>query len=129
MSDHRNESPPDLTDGFSKLRARREEAAGTYMGTVVSARNRERTRRAQTRRRIVFVLALLVPAAGVLTMQARTRARLRADLAAAEQAAAILQWRSPTETLMHNAYAEWLSAPPSLGSSVILPTLPQGGSQ
>jgi hypothetical protein len=128
MSDRSNRAD-DLSASFSKLRAHREEAAGTFAATVAGGRVRERARRAQARRRIAVALVLLLPAAGALTVQARTRARIRADVAAAEEAAAILQWQSPTETLMHNAYADWLGSTPSLGASTIQPSTPQGGSQ
>jgi hypothetical protein len=119
-----------LEDGFAALRERNAGAPRDFAETVARGRAHQRARKAWLRKRAAVVAAAGIPLVVVAGVQERERAEERIAMEAAAQATAILQWQSPTEELMHNYYADWMSAPPSLESSVIpLPTIRQGGIQ
>jgi hypothetical protein len=119
-----------LSTTFGELRAAREREAGTFQTALTRGRARRRLRQAWVRRRLSFALAAGIPLLGVLAADLRERERRRQALELAQQAAAILEWRSPTASFMSNAYAAWLAATPSLGSSLIdSPSILEGGSQ
>jgi hypothetical protein len=119
-----------LASSFDELREGRERKAGTFQVAVTRGRVRNRARSAWLRRRLTVALATGLPLVAVLAVQLREQAREREALEVARQAASILEWRSPTAMLMHNAYADWLGATPSIGSAIPnTTTLPGGGSQ
>jgi hypothetical protein len=127
MSDQ-NEN--DLAHGFAELREGREREAGTFRAAVARGRLRNKARDAWMRRRITVALATGLPLVALLTVELRDQAREREALEIARQAESILEWSSPTATLMHNAYADWLGAMPTIGSPIPnRTTLPEGGSQ
>jgi hypothetical protein len=127
-----DELEPDLAHRFAELRDGRERRARSFsLGVAVArGRARNRARRAWLRKRLGVALATTAPLLTVLIVQLREQAEEREAIEAARQAATILEWQSPTAPLMHNAYAAWLGAVPSLSASVIDTTsMPTGGSQ
>jgi hypothetical protein len=120
----------DLAPSFAELRDGREREAGTFRAAVARGRVRNQARSAWLRRRLTVALATAVPLVAVLTVQLLDEAQEREALEIARQAESILEWRSPTDMLMHNAYADWLGAMPTIGSPIPnTTTLPEGGSQ
>lgn len=120
-----------IADAFSSLRAARTATAGQFLETVRVGRARAEARRSRGRRRLALTLATALPVTAALTLYVRERGSEREALQLAEEAAAIAQWRSPTETLLAHPYVELMREIPSLHASVVdpEPDTPAGGSR
>ena len=108
-----------LREEFSALRDAREGSAGDFQDAVSVGRMRANVRHAQARRRTLLAAALGVPLVAALTLQLRAELRQRADLALAQQAASIADWRSPTDALLTPSYMDLMREIPSLHASVL----------
>lgn len=125
---------PEARDGdalrtrFASLRTVRAADAGTFGAALAAARNRARDARAgHTRRRLVFAGAAALPLLIALTLFARTRAQVRADMALARELDALVGWHSPTGVLLATPYAHNLRSVPALQQSLITLPLPSTG--
>lgn len=119
---------------FTELRAERESEAASFAETVRVGRSAERIRaaeRVRTRRRAGWALALAAPAViAALLVQLGEWAEERRALEAAQAAAALAEWRPPSDALLGGAYVVWMQGMPSLQASAVeFDSRATGGSQ
>jgi hypothetical protein len=120
--------PPDdvgLRACFALLRAERTARAGAFDATLHAAASRAQRRR--TTARLPIAILAGAPLVIAIVLVGRQRADARAAAAVAARIEPLVEWRSPTETLLQTPYYDWLRAPPALHASVIMVHSPDSG--
>jgi len=114
LNGYRDPQEIELRRQFQTLRSAREAMAGAFAAPSA-------TMPVRRRRLPILVLGLttglpMVLAVAVYVNRYSPAARERRAL---RDVAELIAWRAPTDTLLHNAYAEWLRTTPSLGSGMV----------
>lgn len=128
---HRVDDEDDvLRRRFRALRAARVAAAGTFAGAIGAAGTRRPARLRAGRspgRRLALAAAAALPIVVALALHQRARATVRADVAFAREVAPLVEWRSPTDMLLHGPapVPTWLRS--IQGSVIALPVASNGG--
>ena len=119
---------------FAEVHPEREAGAGTFAESVRAGRSAVRIReagRGRRRRRAGWALALAAPAViAVVALQLGQWTEERRALEAAREAAALAEWRAPSEQLLGDPYMVWMQGMPSLQASAVeFESQTTGGSQ
>ena len=118
-----------LRDRFSRLRGERETRVVPFATTVATARSRAAARPATSRSSGIFAaLALAVPMLIALLSYTHARAaEAREQLALAREISALVEWQSPTASLLEDGYMPLLNTTPALHASNIRPRTSNDG--
>jgi hypothetical protein len=108
-----------LRTRFAELRTTRDATTLPFRTTLHRPRHRRHTTRPARRLHVILAAAATLTLTLGVSLHARQRAAVRADIATAAQLNARVEWRSATDALLHTGYTEWLAATPSLKASVI----------
>jgi hypothetical protein len=105
-----NTHDDELRARFQSLRGEREALAGSFRTPHASGRVRRRHPLLLATAAIPALIAVFVYAS-YFSSSARERRVVRA-------VAEMMAWRSPTDTLLYNAYAEWFATTPTFITDV-----------
>jgi len=106
-----NTHDDELRTRFQTLRAEREEQAGSFRAPHASGRMRRR-------HPLLLATAAALPALIGVTIYSVYFSQAAHERRVVRDIAELITWRSPTDTLLYNAYADWLSVTPSLLTNI-----------